>query len=71
MSNINETTPTSLAPSTPALDETEIKVRAHALWEAEGSPEGRLEEYWDRARDLMEAEGETSYPPSQSRAHRT
>jgi hypothetical protein len=71
MSNNHKATPTSLAPSNPALGQAKTKLRAHQLWEAEGSPEGRLDEYWYRARDLMEAEATTSYPPSQSRAHRT
>ena len=49
----------------------EMRVRAYLLWEAEGKPEGRLDEYWDRARELNEDESRSSYPPAQSRGHRT
>jgi hypothetical protein len=62
------------APNKEALDpevEKEIEKRAHELWEMEGSPEGRLKEYWHRARELIAAEGESSYPPAQSRGNRT
>lgn len=48
-----------------------IGERAHALWQMEGSPEGRLDEYWHRARELMEDEGQAAYPPTQSRGNRT
>jgi hypothetical protein len=37
-------------------DETEqqrIRQRAYHLWEADGRPEGRAEEYWERARELI------------------
>ncbi|MDB5594176.1 MAG: hypothetical protein JWM36_1137 [Hyphomicrobiales bacterium] len=58
----------------PALEpemEEKIKERAHQLWEMEGSPEGRLEEYWHRARELIAAEAKSAYPPTQSRGNRT
>ena len=48
-----------------------VRERAHALWEMEGSPEGRLDEYWHRARELIEDEGQAAYPPTQSRGNRT
>lgn len=48
-----------------------IKDRAHKLWVSEGSAEGRLEEYWHRAKELIEDEAQSSYPPSASRGHRT
>jgi hypothetical protein len=48
-----------------------IQDRAYKLWQAEGSAEGRLEEYWHRAKELIEDEAEQSYPPSASRGHRT
>jgi hypothetical protein len=51
--------------------EQRIEARAYQLWEAEGRPEGRAEEYWHRARELIEAEAQSSYPPTQSRGHRT
>ena len=45
--------------------------RAYLLWEAEGRQEGRADEYWHRARELIEDEGQPSYPPTQSRGNRT
>ncbi len=47
-----------------------IKDRAYKLWEADGSPESGLNEYWHRARELIEDEAESSYPPAASRGHR-
>lgn len=55
----------------PAEDEQQIRDRAYRLWESEGRPEGRADEYWHRARELIEAETQSSYPPTQSRGHRT
>ena len=52
-------------------EEMRVRERAYLLWEAEGKPEGRLDEYWDRARELNEDESRSSYPPAQSRGHRT
>lgn len=39
-------------------DDTEnnIRERAYALWEKEGSPEGRDAEFWERARLIVEAD---------------
>ena len=36
--------------------EQNIRERAYALWEKEGSPEGRDSEFWERARLMVEAE---------------
>lgn len=36
----------------PARDER-IKKRAYHLWEADGRPHGRHDEYWERARELV------------------
>jgi hypothetical protein len=52
-------------------DEMRARERAYLLWEAEGRPEGRLDEYWDRACELIDDESQSSYPPAQSRGHRT
>jgi hypothetical protein len=51
--------------------ERRIRDRAYLLWEAEGKPDGRADEYWHRARELIEAETQSAYPPTQSRGHRT
>ena len=37
---------------TPAHD-ARIRERAYLLWEADGRPEGRADEYWERARELV------------------
>ena len=33
--------------------QTRIRERAYHLWEADGSPHGQHEEYWERARELI------------------
>ena len=33
--------------------EQRIRERAYHLWEADGSPEGKADEYWHRARQLV------------------
>jgi hypothetical protein len=33
-----------------------VRARVYELWESDGSPEGRAEEYWDKARTLVERE---------------
>src|SRR3954471_9347732 len=62
-------------PDTDAEWEQRIRERAYFLWQAEGCPEGRNTEFWDRARaleleatSLTEGEGvpasaRTSIPP--------
>ncbi len=37
-----------------------VALRAYALWEAEGRPDGRAEDHWRRAR--LEIDRETSEP---------
>lgn len=46
--------------------EQRIRERAYHLWEADGSPHGRHEEYWERARELvgMEESGPTGQLPN-------
>ena len=43
---------------------------AYLLWETEGKQEGMAQVYWERARELIEAGAEPSYPPAQSQGHR-
>jgi hypothetical protein len=64
---------TSRVPIPPSEDEREllIRERAYQLWQSEGCPEGRDEEYWHRAHAMIDAETQTSYPPTQSRSNRT
>jgi hypothetical protein len=44
-----------------------IQLRAYLMWEMEGRPDGRADEYWHRARERIEAETQSAYPPVQSR----
>src|SRR4051812_33977246 len=37
-------------------DEARIRARAHQIWEEEGRPEGRAQEHWDKARELIAVE---------------
>lgn len=47
--------------------EQQIRERAYALWEKEGSPDGRDAEFWERARLMLEAESAPATArPSQS-----
>jgi len=49
----------------PAADtEQRIRERAYLLWEAEGKQEGGVDEYWHRARELIEPESHSAYPPA-------
>ena len=50
------------------LDEGVIRERAHALWEADGKPEGRQEEHWYKA--LMELDNSSTAKPNATRARR-
>jgi len=36
--------------------EQRIRAKAHALWEADGRPEGREREHWEQAAKLVEEE---------------
>jgi hypothetical protein len=51
--------------------ERRIQLLAYLMWESEGRPDGRADEYWHRARERIEAETQSAYPPTQSRGHRT
>jgi hypothetical protein len=47
------------------VTEEQIRTLAFSLWEAEGSPEGRSEEFWEKARQqLGEDEDVDSIPES-------
>lgn len=48
-----------------------VRLRAYLLWEAEGEQDGRADEYWHRARERVQAETRSAYPPTQSQGHRT
>ena len=51
--------------------EQRLRERARQLWELEGKQDGGDENYWHRAKELIEAETCSSYPPAQSRGHRS
>lgn len=47
--------------------EERLRLQAYHLWEADGRPHGRSEEYWQRARELLEREtsaGSSSNAPA-------
>jgi hypothetical protein len=58
--------PSERPPQHIANAERELRVRekAYELWEADGSPEGKSDEYWHRARQIIENEAK----PGVSRA---
>jgi hypothetical protein len=39
-----------------------IRERAHSLWEADGRPEGREQEYWFRAEQMLAEERDPDRP---------
>jgi hypothetical protein len=51
--------------------EQRIRKLAYRLWEVEGRLEGRDDEYWNRAQELLQDETKSAYPPSASRGNRT
>lgn len=51
--------------------EQAVRDRAFLMWELEGKAEGRAEDYWERARERIEAETRSAYPPAQASKHRT
>lgn len=48
--------------------EERIRQRAYRLWEDDGSPEGRAEEYWSRAVAQVEAETADTDEPAADQA---
>ncbi len=48
--------------------EQRVRERAYALWQSEGSPEGRADEFWDLARRQLEAESDPDAPDMVSTA---
>lgn len=39
-----------------ADDEQRIREKAYELWQTDGAPEGKADEYWHRAREQIAAE---------------
>ena len=39
-----------------ATQDERTRIRAYHLWEADGRPQGREEEFWERARELIAIE---------------
>ncbi|KVH09089.1 hypothetical protein WS84_19425 [Burkholderia anthina] len=40
--------------------ETQVRERAYRLWQADGAPDGRADEYWQRAEQQLDAEGRSA-----------
>jgi hypothetical protein len=54
---LDDSLPGGAEPSaTGAEGEQRIRERAYQLWLADGAPEGKADEYWHRARELIEGE---------------
>jgi hypothetical protein len=51
--------------------ETRIRERAYLLWVDAGKPEGGADAFWHRAKEMMEDEGKSAYPPAQSQGNRS
>ncbi|WP_408365997.1 DUF2934 domain-containing protein [Paraburkholderia sp. RL18-103-BIB-C] len=49
----------------PATEE-QIRTLAFYLWEKDGSPDGRSQEYWERARQRLGADGSLAESDSES-----
>ncbi len=45
--------------------EQRIRLRAYALWEREGRPQGRDQEHWEQARREIETEDRAGSAPAQ------
>lgn len=45
------------------VTEEQIRTLAFYLWEKDGSPDGRSEEYWEKAHKQLVADGPTAEPP--------
>jgi len=63
--------PTKAKSTTSMPSEDAIRQRAYLMWEADGKPYGQADLYWHRARERMEAETHSAYPPAQSGKHRS
>jgi hypothetical protein len=59
---------TSNSQTPPAVDEESVSALARKIWEDEGQPEGRAEEHWLKAEEMLrESKAQTSQPsPSAS-----
>jgi ABC-type thiamine transport system substrate-binding protein len=62
---------TGIEPTPKPEAEQAVRDRAFLMWEMEGKAEGRAEDYWERARERIEAETHSAYPPAQASKHRT
>ncbi len=74
MSGVNDNSTDQNSPDQNSADQDfdeRVRVRAYLMWEADGKPTGQGDLYWHRARERMEAETHSSYPPAQSGKHRS
>ena len=44
------------------IDHEKIRILAYELWERDGAPEGKSDEYWHAAVELLSDEGEIEEP---------
>jgi hypothetical protein len=48
----------------PKYSEEQIREYAHKLWEREGRPEGKAEEFWQQAKSELESDAPGDEDPS-------
>lgn len=46
------------------IDHEKIRILAYELWERDGAPEGKGDDYWHAAVELLSDEGEIEEQPS-------
>ncbi|MCX7318097.1 MAG: DUF2934 domain-containing protein [Hyphomicrobiales bacterium] len=46
------------------ISEQQIREYAHRLWEKDGSPEGRAEDYWHRAKAELDSDEQAPDTPA-------
>ena len=51
------------------LDETQIRDLAHRLWHEDGEPEGRSDEYWYRAQQMLAGAAAAEASPEADHEH--
>jgi hypothetical protein len=51
--------------------EQEIRERAYFMWQLDGCPDDTAELYWQRAKERIEAETHSAYPPAASGEYRS
>jgi len=67
---LDDSAPGAEPSATDAEGEQRIRERAYQLWEADGAPEGKADQYWHRARELIEEEAKSELKDRQGGSYR-